>query len=168
MTDDRTPPVFTGDEREILYSWLDWHRETLAAKCAGLSEEQLRERSVPPSNMSLLGLVRHLAHVERAWFRRMIDDEDVPLLYGKEQRPDADFEDVDQASAEETFATWRTEIELARKVSAGLSLDAVAKRQRAGNDVSHRRILVHLIQEYARHNGHADLLRERIDGVTGE
>jgi len=166
--DDRTPPLFTGDEREILCSWLDWHRETLAVKCAGLTEAQLKERAVPPSAMSLLGLVRHLAHVERAWFRRVLDDEDVPLLHGKEQRPDADFEDADDASVEETFATWRAEVELAREVSAGLPLDAVAKRQRDGNDVSHRRILVHLIQEYARHNGHADLLRERIDGMTGE
>jgi uncharacterized damage-inducible protein DinB len=168
MTDDRIPPIFDGDERAILYSWLDWHRETLAAKCAGLSQEQLRMRAVPPSELSLLGLVRHLAHVERAWFRRILDDEDVPLLHGKEERPDADFEDVDDASAEETFATWRAEIELSRKVSAALPLDAIAKRQRAGNDVSHRRILVHLIQEYARHNGHADLLRQRIDGTTGE
>ncbi|MEU4572674.1 DinB family protein [Nonomuraea sp. ATR24] len=168
MAETRTPPIFDGDERAILYSWLDWHRETLAAKCAGLSEEQLRRRAVPPSGMSLLGLVRHMAHVERAWFRRMIDDEDVPLLYGKQERQDADFEDVDDASAEEAFATWRAEIERARQVSAALPLDAIAKRRRDGNEVSHRRILVHLIQEYARHNGHADLLRERIDGVTGE
>jgi uncharacterized damage-inducible protein DinB len=166
--DDRIPPLYDCDERAILYSWLDWHRGTLAAKCAGLSEEQLRRRAVPPSGMSLLGLVRHMAHVERAWFRRMLDDEDVPLLYDKEQRQDADFEEVDGASAGEAIAIWQEEIERARKVSSGLPLDAVAKRQRDGHDVSHRRILVHVIQEYARHNGHADLLRERIDGRTGE
>ncbi|MGI5268412.1 DinB family protein [Nonomuraea sp. CA-218870] len=104
---DRTPPIFTGDERALLYSFLDWERETLAAKCAGLSEEQLRERAVPPSNMSLLGLVRHMAHVERAWFRQIIDGEDVPRLWGKDTRQDVDFDDVDTASAEEAFATWR-------------------------------------------------------------
>ncbi|MER6949533.1 DinB family protein [Nonomuraea sp. NPDC000554] len=168
MTDNRMPPVFSGDERTVLNSWLEWHRATLAVKCAGLSDEQLRERAVPPSNLSLLGLVRHMAHVERAWFRRNIADEDIPLLYGKETNPDADFEEVDTASVEEAFATWQDEMERARKISAELPLDAMAKRQRDGQDVSHRRILVHLIQEYARHNGQADLLRERIDGVTGE
>ncbi|MDA0633643.1 DinB family protein [Nonomuraea sp. MCN248] len=165
---DRTPPIFTGDERALLYSFLDWERETLAAKCAGLSEEQLRERAVPPSNLSLLGLVRHMAHVERAWFRAIIDGEDVPRLWGKDTHQDADFEDVDTASAEEAFATWRAEIERAREISAALPLDALAKQRRHGNDVSHRRTLIHVIQEYARHNGHADLLRERIDGTTGE
>ncbi len=152
----------------MLNSWLDWQRETLAAKCAGLSEERLRERAVPPSGLSLLGLVRHMAHVERAWFRQIIDGEDVPRLWGKDTRQDADFDEVDTASAEEAFATWRAEIARAREISAALPLDALAKRQRHGQDVSHRRTLIHLIQEYARHNGHADLLRERIDGTTGE
>ncbi|MFI6706087.1 DinB family protein [Nonomuraea sp. NPDC050478] len=165
---ERTPPIFTGDERAVLNSWLDWQRETLAAKCAGLSEERLRERAVPPSGLSLLGLVRHMAHVERAWFRQIIDGEDVPRLWGKDTRQDADFEEVDTASAEEAFATWRAEIARAREISAALPLDALAKGQRHGQDVSHRRTLIHLIQEYARHNGHADLLRERIDGTTGE
>jgi uncharacterized damage-inducible protein DinB len=168
MTDNRIPPAFIGDERAMLDSWLEWHRGTLAVKCAGLSEEQLRERSVPPSTMSLLGLVRHMAHVERAWFRHVLNDEDVPLLYTKDINPDADFDDVDTASAEEAFATWQAEIEHARRLSAEVSLDAVGKRQRRGQDCSHRWILVHMIEEYARHNGHADLLRERIDGATGE
>ncbi|MGJ6968473.1 DinB family protein [Streptosporangium sp. G11] len=167
MIDNRVPPPFLGDERAVLNNWLDWHRETLAVKCAGLSEEQLRLRSAPPSTLSLLGLVRHMAHVERAWFRRVLNDEDVPLLY-KTADPDADFNDVDTASSEEAFATWRAEVEHARKLSAEVPLDAVGKRQRHGKDCSHRWILVHMIEEYARHNGHADLLRERIDGVTGE
>ncbi|WP_433217700.1 DinB family protein [Microtetraspora malaysiensis] len=168
MIDDRVPPPFIGDERAMLNNWLDWHRGTLAVKCAGLSEEQLRERSAPPSSMSLLGLVRHLAHVERVWFRSILDGEDIPRLWGKDAAPNADFDDVDGASAEEAFATWRAEIERAREISAGVPLDAVSKRQRHGQDCSHRWILVHMIEEYARHNGHADLLRERIDGATGE
>ncbi|MGV9779126.1 DinB family protein [Streptosporangium sp. NPDC003464] len=168
MTDNRIPPPFIGDERAMLNNWLEWHRGTLAAKCAGLSEDQLRERSVPPSAMSLLGLVRHMAHVERAWFRHILNDEDVPPLYGKDVNPDADFDGADTASAEEAFAVWRAEVEHAREVSAEVPLDAVGKRKRRGQDCSHRWILVHMIEEYARHNGHADLLRERIDGVTGE
>ncbi|GAA1284189.1 hypothetical protein Psi02_34010 [Planotetraspora silvatica] len=167
MTDNRVPPPFIGDERAMLNNWLDWHRETLIVKCAGLSEERLRERSVPPSTMSLLGLVRHMAHVERAWFRRVLNGEDIPLLY-KTDDLDADFNDVDTASAEEAFATWRAEVEHARKLSAEVPLDAIGKQKRHGQDCSHRWILVHMIEEYARHNGHADLLRERIDGVTGE
>ncbi|HLU71589.1 MAG TPA: DinB family protein [Nonomuraea sp.] len=164
----RNLPIFAGGERAMLYSWLDWHRATLAAKCAGLSEEQLRERAAPPSNLSLLGLVRHMAHVERVWFRQVLDGEDVPRLWGKDTRQDADFEEVDDVSAGEVFAVWQAEVERAREVSAALPLDELAKHPRRGSDVSHLGVLIHLVQEYARHNGHADLLRERIDGTTGE
>jgi uncharacterized damage-inducible protein DinB len=167
VTDNRTAPPFIADEQAMLNNWLDWHRETLAVKCAGLSEEQLRQRSVPPSTLSLLGLVRHMAHVERAWFRHVLNDENVPLLY-KTDDPDGEFNDVDTASAEEAFATWRAEVEHARKISADVPLDAIGKRQRHGQDCSHRWILVHMIEEYCRHNGHADILRESIDGLTGE
>lgn len=167
MDDLRIAPAFVADERTMLNNWLEWHRGTLAVKCAGLSETQLRERSAPPSSMSLLGLVRHMAHVERVWFRHILNDEDVPRLWEKDDNVDADFDGVDQASAEEAFATWQAEIEHARTVSAGLPLDAIGRRPRRGQDCSHRWILVHMIEEYARHNGHADLLRERIDGATG-
>ncbi|MFI9596542.1 DinB family protein [Nonomuraea sp. NPDC052265] len=166
MTDNRVPPPFAGDERTMLDNWLEWHRGTLAVKCAGLSDEQLRLRPAEPSTMSLLGLVRHMAHVERVWFRRVLDGEDIPRLWNKEVDIDADFNDVDDASVEEAFATWRDEIERARAISAAKPLDAVGDRN--GQDCTHRWILVHMIEEYARHNGHADLLRERIDGVTGE
>ncbi|MEV4097786.1 DinB family protein [Streptosporangium saharense] len=168
MTDNRVSPAFIADERAMLDSWLDWHRETLAVKCAGLSEERLRERSVPPSSLSLLGLVRHMAHVERVWFRRVLNGEDVPFVYRRDDDYDADFNDVDTASAEEAFATWRAEVDVAREISAQTPLDAIGKQQRHGQDVSHRWILVHMIEEYARHNGHADLLRERLDGAVGE
>ncbi|MEV0351802.1 DinB family protein [Nonomuraea sp. NPDC050680] len=168
MSDNRIPPPFIADERAMLTNWLDWHRETLAVKCDGLSEEQLRQRSAPPSALSLLGLVRHMAHVERSWYRGVLNGEDVPKLWGKDANQDADFDDVDTASADEAFKTWQAEIEHAREVSAAVPLDALGKQQRHGQDCSHRWILVHMIEEYARHNGHADLLREQIDGVTGE
>ncbi|MEO3806535.1 DinB family protein [Nonomuraea sp. B1E8] len=164
--DTRVPPPLTGDERSILDNWLEWHRGTLAVKCAGLTDEQLRLRSAPPSTLSLLGLVRHMAHVERSWFRRVLNGEDIPKLWDKDRDNDADFNEVDTASVEEAFATWREEIELARSISAAAPLDAVGERR--GADCSHRWILVHMIEEYARHNGHADLLRERIDGAKGD
>jgi uncharacterized damage-inducible protein DinB len=168
VTDPRVPPPYIGDERDMLNAWLEWHRGTLAVKCAGLTVEQLRTRSAPPSNLSLLGLLRHMAHVERVWFRHVLADEDLPRLYEKDDNPEADFEEVDTASADEAHAIWEAEVAHARELSAAASLDAVGKRQREGLDVSHRWILVHMIEEYARHNGHADLLRERIDGATGE
>ncbi|SEG86975.1 Uncharacterized damage-inducible protein DinB (forms a four-helix bundle) [Nonomuraea solani] len=156
----------TGDERTVLNNWLEWHRGTIAVKCAGLSDEQLRERSAAPSTLSLLGLVRHLAHVERVWFRRVLNGEDIPKLWDKDRHNDADFDEVGDASVKEAFSTWEEEVELARAISAAKPLDAVGDRN--GQDCSHRWILVHVIEEYARHNGHADLLRERIDGVTGD
>ncbi|MGW4468036.1 DinB family protein [Nonomuraea sp. NPDC004354] len=166
MTDPRIDPPAAGDERELLVAFLDWHRETLAVKCADLSEAQLRERSVPPSAMSLLGLVRHLTDVERYWFRHVLAGADVPTVYWGDV-DDAEF-DVAAASAVEALAVWRAEVEECRKVSAGTPLDALARRDRRGDHHSHRYILIHMIEEYARHNGHADLLRERIDGTTGE
>lgn len=166
MTDNRVPPPLVGDELTVLNNWLEWHRGTLAVKCAGLTDDQLRLRSAEPSSLSLLGLVRHMAHVERVWFRRVLNGEDIPRLWNKDVDNDADFNDVDKASVEEAFATWREEMEYARAISAVKPLDAVGDRN--GQDCSHRWILVHMIEEYARHNGHADLLRERIDGATGE
>ena len=162
------PPVVAG-ERETLTSWLDFHRATLAMKCDGLDAARLRRREVPPSSLSLLGLVRHMAEVERAWFRRRLAGEDVPFLYSSDRNPDGEFDDVDTADAAEAFRTWDAECEAARKLTAAGSLDDLAKRpDRRGTIVSLRWILVHMIEEYARHNGHADLIRERIDGATGD
>lgn len=166
MIDTRTVPPLTGDERTMLTNWLEWHRATLAVKCAGLTDEQLRLRSAEPSAMSLLGLVRHMAHVERVWFRVVLDGEALPKLWDKDRDNDADFKEVDTASVKEAFDVWQEEIERARAISAAKPLDAVGDRK--GRECTHRYILVHMIEEYARHNGHADLLRERIDGVTGE
>jgi uncharacterized damage-inducible protein DinB len=166
MTVERTDPHFELPEREMLDAWLDYHRATLALKCAGLSDAQLRERSVPPSSMSLLGLVRHMAEVERNWFRRVLTQEDAPGIYYTDDNPDGDFDDVDDASAEEAFTTWRSECENARAVAARMGLDDTGVRR--GARVSRRWVHVHMIEEYARHNGHADFLRERIDGTTGD
>src|SRR5581483_3300406 len=120
-------------------------------------------------SMSLLGLVRHMADVERGWFSRTLlrkDLTEVPPLFYSEADPDGDFDNVDAAEPEEAFAAWRGEVAAARKAVAGLSLDHLGRRR--DREYSLRWIMVHMIEEYARHNGHADLLRERIDGATGE
>lgn len=156
----------TADERETLVAFLEWQRSTLARKCAGLTAEQLRRRSAAPSTLSLLGLVRHLTDVERGWFRRTLAHEDVGDLYATQSDPDADFNDIDGADVDETFAAWRSECERASQVIARYQLTDEG-RQRTGRAVSLRWILVHMIEEYSRHNGHADLIRQRIDGATG-
>ncbi|MEV7427485.1 DinB family protein [Streptomyces sp. NBC_01429] len=170
-TPERTDPSTVAGEREMLESWLDYHRETLALKCAGLSERQLKEASVPPSGLTLIGLVRHMAEVERAWFRRTLADEQAGPLFYSDDDPDGDFHHGEGDTWDETHAIWRAEIARAREVAAPHSLDdrGAGRRDRAtGEPYNLRWIYVHLIEEYARHNGHADLIRERIDGATGE
>lgn len=164
--DWRTEPAFVLGERAMLEAWLDFHRDTLRWKCQGLTADQLRARSVPPSGMSLLGLVRHLAEVERSWFRRVLAGEDAPPRWYDDEHPDGDFDGVDDADPDEAFAAWADEVEAARAVAARHGLDDTGLRH--GEPCSLRWIYVHLIEEYARHNGHADLLRERIDGATGD
>ncbi|MDN3296680.1 DinB family protein [Streptomyces ficellus] len=166
-TTARTGPPLVGDERTMLRAFLDYHRATLAMKCDGLSDEDLRRRSMPPSTLSLLGLVRHMAEVERAWFRRTINAEDVPLVWS----PDGDYQvayDATGATRSEAFAAWRAEVEHARRIEASAaSLDVTGHNARWNVDVSLRHVMLHLIHEYARHNGHADLLREGVDGTVG-
>ncbi|RST14566.1 DinB family protein [Streptomyces sp. WAC05374] len=151
----------------MLRAFLDYHRATLAMKCDGLSDEDLRRRSMPPSALSLLGLVRHMAEVERAWFRRTMAGEDVPLVWS----PEGDYQvayDATGATRAEAFAAWEAEVEHARRVEASApSLDVTGHNARWGIDVSLRHVMLHLIHEYARHNGHADLLREGVDGTVG-
>jgi uncharacterized damage-inducible protein DinB len=166
MTTERPYPPPAAPERETLVAFLAFQRATLRMKCDGLTPEQLRLRSVPPSTMSLLGLVRHLAEVERNWFRRAIAGEDAPPIYYSEADPDGDFA-VDGADPGEAFVTWQRECDAADAIAAAHSLDDFDTRPGEEGD-SLRWILVHMIEEYSRHNGHADLLRERIDGVTGE
>lgn len=153
-------------ERAMLEGWLAWHRATLLRKCAGLSGERLAECAVPPSNLSLLGLVRHMGDVERSWFRKRFAAEPVADLYYTEQWPDADFEDLDPKRAEEDYARLVEECRLADAAAAGRSLDDTFTHR--DEEISLRWVYTHMIEEYARHNGHADLLRERLDGVTGE
>jgi hypothetical protein len=165
----RTDPPYIADERTMLITWLDYHRTTLAMKCEGLSAEQLRERAVPPSSLSLLGLVRHMTEVENGWFRRTLSGDDVKPLYYSDDDPDGDFDNVDNADPVQTFTAWEAACGRARElVAATPSLDTLAARTRENTPISLRWILVHMIEEYARHNGHADFLRERIDGSVGD
>src|SRR3974390_981338 len=166
MSVERSEPPYELAELDMLESWLEYHRATLEMKCAGLSDAQLRERSVPPSSLSLLGLVRHMADVELNWFRRVLSVQDVPGLFWTGENPDGDFDDVDDASVAAAFDAWRTECDNAPAVAGRMALDDTGVRR--GERVSLRWVYVHMIEEYARHNGHADFLRERIDGATGD
>ncbi|WP_306204432.1 DinB family protein [Actinoplanes sp. RD1] len=166
-TDDRIGPPLTGTERETLRAFLDYHRATLALKCAGLTDEQLRERSSPPSTLTLLGLVRHLAEVERTWFRRVFEDHDIPLVWSDEMDFQAAY-DATGATRAEAFTAWEAEVAHARRIErAAASLDVAGYQPRWEKEVSLRMVMVHVLLEYGRHNGHADFLREGIDGVTG-
>lgn len=167
MDDPRINPPYIAGEREMLIHWLDWQRATLDWKCHGLTAEQLAERSVPPSSLSLLGLLQHMVEVERNWFRRVLAGEPIEPIFYSDDEPDGDFDDIDPARVDEVRRLWEAECDNSRAaVEASSSLDVVAIRR--GEQVSLRWILVHMIEEYARHNGHADFLRERIDGATGD
>jgi uncharacterized damage-inducible protein DinB len=163
----RIDEPFVADERTMLEALLEWHRATLLWKCAGLTGEQLVRRSVPPSDLSLLGLVRHMANVERAWFRRRFRGEQLPAVYGREDRPNAAFDEATAAEAEADFARLAEERDLARQAVVGASLDEQFTHERHLDPMSLRWLYGHMIEEYARHNGHADLLRQCVDGATG-
>jgi uncharacterized damage-inducible protein DinB len=163
----RIAPPLIADEREMLRAFLDYHRATLAMKCDGLTDDELRRRSMPPSTLTLLGLVRHMAEVERTWFRRVIGGEDIPLVWSA----DGDYQvayDAATSTRAEAFAAWEAEVEISRRVERdAASLDVTGFNAKWGEDVSLRLVMLHLIHEYARHNGHADLLREGVDGTVG-
>jgi uncharacterized damage-inducible protein DinB len=165
---DRADPDRISEERVALEQWLDYHRVTLLQKCAGLTAEQLKRRAVPPSRLSLLGLVRHMVEVEQWWFRMHAAGEDLVFPYD----PDGvglDFEDIDDADAASNLEDYRRACDESRAAVAGKALDDVVPSR--GDHPERTRdirwIYVHMIEEYARHNGHADLLREVIDGATG-
>ncbi|MET8871165.1 DinB family protein [Nocardia sp. NPDC004604] len=162
----RTKPPLIADERTMLQSWLDLHRRTLQWKCAGLAAEQLKRRCVAPSTLSLLGLVRHLTECERGWFRIAARGASLDYLYCSEGNPDGDLDDIADADAAADLAALRSEIELADAAVADLPLEHVFSYR--ATEYSLRWVYVHMIEEYARHNGHADFLRERIDGATGD
>jgi uncharacterized damage-inducible protein DinB len=168
-TIDRVMPPLNADERSSLASWLDFYRATLAMKCAGLTDEQLRTASVPPSPLTLLGLVQHMAEVERNWFRRVLTGQQAPPIHDPRADPhgrDGGFDLRDDISVETAMTTWQEEIAQARANCADRDLEQTSPFM--GGEVTLRWIYTHMIAEYARHNGHADLIRERIDGSTGE
>jgi len=166
--DPRFSGPATGDERGMLVGFLSAQRTTLELKCAGL-EGELARRAVEPSTLSLLGLVRHLADVERRWFRRVLAGQDARPLFSSEADPDGDFDGAvsDPSAVAAAWEAWRAEVAFAERfVAEAPDLDLVGHDGWRGK-VSLRWVLIHMVEEYARHNGHADLLRERIDGAIG-
>lgn len=161
-------PPLNSDERTAVEGWLDFHRATLAIKCEGLDDEQARRASVPPSGFTLTGLVQHLAEVERNWFRRIFAGEAAPPIFDPQadpDGPDGGFDVAPDATLAAALDVWNAEVASAREICAAHTLTDTGTFM--GRDVNLRWVYVHMIEEYARHNGHADLLRERIDGVTG-
>jgi uncharacterized damage-inducible protein DinB len=164
----RIDPPTVAAERELLQGFLEFHRQTLLLKVQGLSADDLVRRSVEPSSMSLLGLVRHLTEVEQYWFKTSLAGEVVPDRYWTDEYPDGDFDLVDPAQAEADLKTWADAVRESDEIAARYALDDTFRRPRRDEEYSLRYLYIHLIEEYSRHNGHADLLRERIDGSTGE
>ncbi len=162
---DRPRAPFVGDERAVLDGWLDFHRATLLWKCEGLTLDKLKLAPVPTSTLTLLGLVRHLTEVERGWFLPFLGEQ-VPDLYCSEDNPDGDFDDVPDADAAGDLARYGEVVDAISELLAHRQLDEVEVDGEKSYNL--RWIMTHLIEEYARHNGHADLLREAIDGRTGE
>jgi len=163
----RAEPPREASEREMLMAFLDFQRATLAIKCSGLTPDQLRAKPVSPSNLTLLGIVRHMAEVERNWFRPVLGHEPMTAIFapGLDWRPA--FDEVGTADVAEAFKAWEAECAHARYlVDAAPSLEVTGDRDGRGT-FSLRWVLIHMIEEYARHNGHADLIRERLDGTTG-
>lgn len=155
----------TGEDRPMLEGYLDWQRSTLLNICAGLTAEQLAAQPIQTTNLTLLGLIRHMAKVERIWFReRALGQDFGGSMYDVGLGKDADFEDLRPAQAEDAVARLHEEVRLARDAASGLEWDALVPSRHG--DLSLRFVHIHMIGEYARHNGHADLIRQAIDGVT--
>jgi len=171
MVDDiadarRTEPAFILNERDMLEAWLEFHRTTLVLKCEGLDDVYRKSRPVPTSKLSLHGLVRHMAEVERNWFCRvLLRQPDEPPIWYDPAVEDSELVPLDGADWEADLAAWKAECEASRQAAAPQALDDVGERR--GEPCSLRWIYVHMIEEYARHNGHADLIRELVDGSVG-
>lgn len=164
----RAEPPVQGDERTMLVGWLDFHRDTLALKSAGLTGEQFSLRPIDSSALSLLGLVRHLTEVERTYFGRVFGGLDLPdLAFGEDpfgEESGSDFEAAATRDPAVALAAWQVEVDRSRAItSESPSLDEVGS-----SGLPLRFWLTKTLNEYARHNGHADLLRELVDGTTGE
>ena len=162
----RHDPPRVADERTMYQAWLDFHRGTLLWKCAGLTDYQLKTASVAPSSLTLLGLLRHMSEVERWWFRSRSAGLALPDLYCPDDDENGDFDNVAEAVVEQDIQTFRAECQAADEAVRAKSLDDTFTHR--DNQFSLRWVYIHMIEEYARHNGHADLLRERIDGATGD
>jgi uncharacterized damage-inducible protein DinB len=165
MSDEtRIEPPRTADEKTSLVSYLDYQRETIIKKLVGLSEADAR-RAMPPSTLTLLGLTKHLAFVERSWFQKTFADRDVSFPWSKAD-PDADLRIEENETIPGIIEFYRAEIAIANQIIAEHDLSETVVRN--GRETSLRWIVLHMIEETARHAGHADILRESIDGVTGE
>lgn len=169
MDTTRQEPPVEGPSEQMLVAFVDFHRATLARKCDGLTTQQAATRSVPPSDMSLLGLVRHMTDVEKMWFVWRLRGDEPLALYRTAENPNAAFNDLDGADLEQSIERWQAACERSREIVAeASSFDEMSIGTRRENQhVSLRWILMHFIEEYARHNGHADLLRQAIDGAVG-
>ncbi len=162
----RSEPPYVLDERAMLEAWLEFHRATLLLKCEGLDDAGRKRRPVPTSQLSLHGLVRHMTDVERGWFRRtLLCDDAAPLVWKDPAVPDRDLVPLDDADWASDVARWMAECDESRAAAAAHALDDTGLRD--GQPCSLRWIYVHMIEEYARHNGHADLIRELVDGHVG-
>ena len=160
----RKEPEFLLPEREMLERWLEFHRMTLLLKCEGLDGASRKARPVGTSKLSLHGLIRHMAEVERNWFRGVLaGDTDAPYIFGDSE--DAEMVPLDEARWEDDLNIWHAECDFSRKEVASRSLDDTGLNR--GEPCSLRWIYLHMIEEYARHNGHADLIREMVDGRVG-
>jgi hypothetical protein len=156
-----------GDEEATLRGLLEWHRATLLWKCSGLTADELIMRSVPPSTLSLLGVIRHLSDAERAWFRRYFRGEQIPEAYARPDAPNAAFDEIEAGGAEADVGRLISEWDASRAAVAGASLEERFVHEQFG-EMSLRWVYNHMIAEYARHIGHTDFLRQRIDGGVGE
>jgi uncharacterized damage-inducible protein DinB len=168
--DPRDTGVELADERATLIEYLRAYRITLRMKCADLDATQMAEQSVPPSTMSLLGLIRHIADVERSWFRRVMAGEDAPRRFSSDANREGAWTGAvaDPAVVAEAWAAWKAEVDNSEQFVAQTDDLATVGRLADGKAIQLREVLIHMIEEYARHCGHADLIRERIDGRVGQ
>jgi hypothetical protein len=167
-TEFRVDPPTAADERALLQGFLDFHRGTLLWKVSGLTGEQLVQRAVDPSSLSLIGLVRHLSEVEKYWFHRALAGHPSAPKFWTAEHPDGDFDLTDPRQAEQDLEDYRQIVRTSDDLAGRFALDDTFVRPGDKNPYSVRYLYIHLVEEYARHNGHADLLRERLDGRTGE
>ena len=167
----RVDPPFSAAERPMLEAWLEFHRTTLLIKCEGLDDSGRKARPVATSKLSLHGLVRHMAEVERNWFRRvLLREPDTPPIWYQRGVEDSELVPLDDADWEADLAAWQAECEASRQAAARHDLEdtGLGHRDPRGREISLRWIYVHMVEEYARHNGHADLIREMVDGAVGD